>query len=440
LADRMNATYRDSPQTGKWLSNYFRTIGLTQLTNSQRNAMIGTGHDMLNRFGRDYLGANPRLARDAAANFRDYGIADKDHKAFAEWITSHPGIPAPADLNTAGGQLWGHAVTSLIDKAIQSPLRMDKPELALNPTTRLAYGLMSFQYSYFHNIMEHMVGTAQARIGEGYSDARAAGRGKLLSAAAAVPAVGRAVGAASVFGGALVGGSYLSTALRAYLTDQASWEKHEEAGDLHDWLLNSAIARTGAGGPLDAVAQAVTSLKYERDLSGLFAGAQAGYFLSAATDIAKWASGAGSANTNTADHNGIRGAFNLLAVPAAAVGLSSLPGGPFARAVYGAALMRATSRGTAESVADALVGPKGTKVGGEPPPPSQTTQPSQSGGVPIGLADDVAVPAVRAAMPLWERLPVVGKVGLGVAAGGYAASRLANEFGRFGDGGGPGGE
>ncbi len=439
LADRMNATYRDSPQTGKWLSNYFRTIGLTQLTNGQRTAMIGTGHDMLNRFGQDYLGSNPRLVRDAAANFRDYGIADKDHKPFAEWITSHPGIPAPADLQTTGGQLWGHAITSLIDKAIQSPLRMDKPELALNPTTRLAYGLMSFQYSYFHNVMEHMIGTAQARIGEGYSDARAAGRGKIMSVASAVPAAGRAAAGASVFGAALVGGSYLSTALRAYLTDQGSWQRHEDAGDLHDWLMNSAIARTGAGGPLDAVAQAVTSLKYERDLSGLFAGAQAGYFLSAATDIAKWASGAGSPNTNTATHNGIRGAFNLLAVPAAAVGLSSLPGGPFARAAYGAALMRATSRGAAESVADSLVGPKGTKVGGEPPSPVPPSKTGQSGGVPIGLADDVAVPAVRAAMPLWERLPVVGKVGLGVAAGGYAASRLANEFARFRDGSGPGG-
>jgi hypothetical protein len=39
-------------------------------------------------------------------------------------------------------------------------------------------------------------------------------------------------------------------------------------------------------------------------------------------------------------------------------------------------------------------------------------------------------------MPLWERLPVVGKIGLGVAAGGYGASRLANEFARFRGGGG----
>ena len=436
MADRSNAEYRDSPKLSRWMTNYYRTTGLTQLTNSQRAAVLGTGHEMLSRFGQDLTGKNARYAKEAAAQFRDYGIADKDHQAFADWLAQAKGLPNAADLETSGGRLWGQAIGSMVDKHIQDPLKVDKPELATsNPLARMAYGLMGFTYSYWHNIIEHVIGTNKVRVQEAFGGARAAGRGRIMSAAASAPAAARAAGTVGAYGAATIAGSYLTTALRTYLTDPATWEKHEEDGNLHDWLLDRAISQSGINGPLDPVVQAVTGLKYERDLSGLFAGAQAGFFLQNAGDVLKWWAGMGAPDTNTSRFNGIRGLYSAAGMPAAMLALSSLPGGPFARAVVGAAMMRMSTRGAAEKVAEHFVGPKGTKIGGGPPvardPNAAPPPPSAGGGGPVGLLDDVAAPALRVGLPLWERLPRVGKIAAGVAAGLGVAAHLHSDFRQF---------
>jgi hypothetical protein len=460
LADRVGASYRGDPKLEKLSTNFYRAIGLQQLTNSQRTSMIAPAHHMLGRWSQDILTGNKVVARNAAARFRDLGVADKDHENFADWVTSRPGLPTPNDLATPGGDMWGNAVTSLVDRAIQDPLRSERPELASHPLFRLGYGLMSFSYGFFRHVVTHIVDTEKAQVHEAFQDARDAGRGRVSSAISAAPAAAKALGKISTFGALLVAGSYLSTALRYRLMAPDEWQKHEDAGDLHDWLLDQAISRSGLNGPLDNLSQAMNGLQYNHDLSSLADGAQASYFLSAAGDIMKWVAGSGSPNTNTAAFNGVKGLLDMFAVPAAGIALSSVPGGPLFRAAAGYGLMRYTGGDTTSAIAQDLVGPKGTGVGGVPPagsgnaggtpgtetdaadtgnapgmetdaPPAAGGNGNGGGGIPVGLWDDIGIPVGKMALPLVERAPGPLKVLGGVGLAGMLAHHLANEFSQY---------
>jgi len=313
--------------------------------------------------------------------------------------------------------------------------------MSQNPIGRLMYGLMSFNYSFYHNVIERPLEAHGARIGEAYADARTAGSNKVVSRLAQAAPVARATGHIGASAAAVFAGGLLVSAVRERLLNPTKWQEHEDAGDTWSWLSDLAVQRSGVNGPLDPVAQAVAGIKYERDLSGLLAGAQVGYMLQAAGDMLAPFAGLSSPNTNTADYKAVKAAWNMFGAPAATMLLTAIPGGPLVEAGYGAALQAVTSRGAGDALATAAVGPKGTEVGGRAPsPPRAPEGPANSGtgwagGIPLGVLDDVAAPAAKVALPLWERFPRVGKIGLGVAAGVKAVSALGHEFGRFKPGG-----
>ena len=108
----------------------------------------------------------------------------------------------------------------------------------------------------------------------------------------------------------------------------------------------------------------------------------------------------GSPNTNTTAFNGIEGVLDMFAVPAAGIALSSVPGGPLFRAAAGYGLMRHTGN-TTSAMAQDLVGPKGTGIGGVPPAGS-----ANAGGAP-GWRPTRAIRATPLAWkPTHQRRPV----------------------------------
>lgn len=440
LADRTGANYTDSPALGRLLTSFYQRSGLTALTNSQRRSTMAAGHTALDAWSRDLLTGNARRARDAAAQFRDLGVPDAAHQDFAKWVTERDGLPSVQDLDTPGGRAWGQAISRLTDAVIQDPMRVDKPLMSQNPTGRLAFGLMSFTYSFYHKIIEHTLDLHAARIKEGYQDARAAGAGKLGALGGTAAPVARATGHVGASAAAIYAGSLASTALREAIFNQTKWQEESEKGTLGEWLGDLALQRTGVNGPLDPVIQAITGLKYERSLSSLTAGAQAGYFLQAAGDMLKPFAGLDAPNSNTSDYNAIKGAWNVFGVPAVSTLLSIAPGGPLANAGYGAAMQGLTSRSVADRVATHFVGPKGTGLDGTPPTPKKPKEPDAPaegtgsgllGGVPLGVADDFISPGVRVAGPLWGRLPKTGKLGLAAGGAAMVGSALSREFGKF---------
>jgi hypothetical protein len=440
VSSRMGTTYDDLPGWGKLLTNYFYRTGLTQLTNSQRRSTMAGGHLAMTAWAKDLLGADARAKTEAAAQFRDLGVADKDHVTLANWLQAQNGKLPDASLFTGarpppeGAALWDHAVTRLVDQIIQNPLASQSPLLASsNPVGRLMFGLMRFNYSFYHNIVDQTVGRYEDRFkeAEGFT-------GKTAAAL-------RMGGGLGMAGAGIFGASLASTMVREAIFNPGKWQEMDEQGQLMDWLTGLAIQRTGLNGPLDPVIQAVTALRYEKSMTSLTAGAQVGFFLQAAQDmLAPFTQG--SPYSNAADFNAARGVYNMFAVPAETIGLTALPGGPLTGKLFGAAMMLATGRGASESFAKTLVGPKGSTApkpgdesklpglsGGLPGLQPETTPQADAGvsGVPLGLLDDIAAPVVKYGAPVIQKLPGPLKA-LGLGAGAVAAgSALAEHLSRY---------
>ena len=294
---------------------------------------------------------------------------------------------------------------------------------------------MGFNYSFFHNVIERTFAQHAARIGE------AEGIGGKL---AATGKAGLNVGTAAA---GMLGAQLVSTTVREASTNWTAWDEHRKAGDLMEWLVDLAIQRTGINGPIDPLVQAYNGLKYDRSITGMFSGAQLGFFLQAIENMIK-PTEQGSPYSNVGRYKQIQGAFNMFVVPLATMALTAMPGGPLTGKLFGASMMWGTSREASDALATKLVGPKGSTA---PKPPKPGTLPGLQGvqgwggdaedapaevrpgpgGSLLGLADDAGVPVLKKAAPVVAALPGWAKlVGAGAAAV-YAGSKLAHEFGRY---------
>ena len=445
LANRNEGHYDDSPSLNKIMTRFYRMTRLTQLTNAQRESVMGAAHGAMQAWGKDLSSPNPRYARDAAAQFRDLGVPDAMHAPLASWLNERPGLPTMADLDTDGGHLWGHAVTALTDQVIQDPMRVDKPLMSQNPTGRLLYGLAGFNYAFFHNIIQRSLDREQAKFHEAYAGARQAGRNKFSAGAAAGLQGVRGVAALTAGAVAVLAGTFASTALREALLNHDKVAKEADAGTLGDYLFGLAVQRTGINGPIDPLMQAITGIKYQRDISSLTAGAQLGFILQNAQNILKAVVGDGSPNTNTAAYNAYKSAYQLFAVPAINTALSVIPGGPLFQGAYSTAGQALTSQDAGNAFATMAAGPKGSDAQGNPPPeaapsylPPAGAAPAKGNnstimGVPVGMADDVAVPAVKGLMRAYKALPGPLKIPALVAAGGAGLVALFSGQGSNGN-------
>lgn len=449
---RIGSHYDNIPSLNAMVTNYYQRIGLTQLTNSQRRSMMAAGHQALTAWGKDFLEGSARAKREAAAQFRDLGVGDADHEMLSRYLRRQDGALPDSRLFSGtkapepGALLWADAISSLTNQVIQDPMKVDKPLLSTHPLGRLAFGLMAFNYAFYHNIVERTFSRYGARIGE------ASGVwGKAVELGRAGKDLGMA--AAGIYIASLA-----ATVVREAMFNSTKWQEMDLKGQLMDWLSDLAIQRTGVNGPIDPIIQAITGLKYEKSATGIFTGAQAGFFIQAAEKLLQPLIRS-SPYTNTADHNALEGAYNMFAVPMEAVGLTALPGGPFTGRAAGLGLMYLTGRDASNKFADFFVGPKGSRMpkpgekllghtgvggGGDkkkllpglkgPAGGEDEEGPGMGGtvgGVPIGLVDDLAAPAAQRGLPLLARLPGPLKA-LGVGAGALAAgSELADRFARY---------
>jgi len=126
-------------------------------------------------------------------------------------------------------------------------------------------------------------------------------------------------------------------------------------------------------GTPDILLQAVTGLRYERDLTSLTSGAQIGFMLSNLQNLLNGAPkfsvlgyGIGqrnSPNTNSAEHTAMKSVYQLTLAPVASALLSLTPApGPITQAARMALMQGLTSNTASATFADTMVGPKGSKT------------------------------------------------------------------------------
>lgn len=367
LTERYGGSYANDTFLSDAATRMFYNTGLVALTRAQQGQMVGTAHaflDCMSGWVVDGASATPgskahvRRA-DGIARLEEYGVSDPD--SFAKRMRSFDKLPTPADF--ADGDAFTHDWTTAIDRfikgSIQSPTVMSRPQAASSAFGRLAYGIMSFNYEFYRNIIK---GSA-IRVARQYERRRdialEVGDGEATANAKAAAAVAPQVAGGLLASAAvLVAGQLLVSTIRMFLFDREKWKELDEEDELVDHLVSTAIGRTFAT-PLDPMIQAYTGWKYNGSMFSNLAGPAPANIVQQFDTIGK-ASVRNSEKTNTAEYNRAKAIYRLGIGPGAGMALQFLPGGTYISGAAGLATMAVTSSTTADAFAETLIGEKGS--------------------------------------------------------------------------------
>jgi|GEM_PF-5489353 len=337
------------------MQRFFRANLLTQLTNGQRRATFYGSFFMMQGLA-NTISANATTPKERArqeiarGDLRDAGVSNAQMDAFVTWLNAQDGFPDMATMLTKEGKLFAQTGARLVDQIIQNPRRADKSAAAMHPVGRLVFGLLSFIWAFTRNVITANINRGK-RVYAANVDAGVGKTGAALEASG-VLANRLAVGFAGVVTAQAIVGVF-----RAMILDNAQWQKHgpEEDDDRKKWLFWLAVSRSGIWGATDPVIQAMTGLRYERDLSNLGVGPAIGSALSHTANM-YYGSPFGprnSPNNDNAEHTAVKSAYRMFGAPLLAAGLAFVPAGTrVGAAVRAGALMAGTSNSAAATVAD----------------------------------------------------------------------------------------
>lgn len=356
LMNRLSADSAEMFAGNRLMARFFRANLLTQLTDAQRRSTMVGGFLWMQSLAAEWSanGVNSGRKQIIEAEFLELGIGKDDLADFMDWLTQTKDLPSLDELDTSAGKLFANAVARFTDQTIQNPRRADKPVNAGNPLGAVVYSLTGFLYSFFSNVHAAIVTRTQRDYGilreQGFSKAEAAG-------AAGVNALWTFTsGFALLYAGQLI----VSMAREAIFNGE-QWEKKRADGELEEWISGLALSRTGIFGPGDIVMNAMTGLRYERDLSNLAVGAGPSFVMSQMQNIFRglgW-TGRNSPNTDTAEREALKSLYRLTLAPLSAGLLSALDtAGPVGTAGKYAGLTYLSSNSAASGFADIFLGPK----------------------------------------------------------------------------------
>lgn len=375
MLNRYGGDFDPSQMQARMLARFFQINLLTPLTNAQRAGMLAVASYAI----RKHLKAAVRGSEKSQRELADLGIPAEHVEAMHDWVQGlKGGLPTTDDLLDVGGHfyneaaaLWSQASTRLVNQIIQNPTRYTRPQKALDPRWRLMYGITGFIYSFHFNVLAPLFKyhVSPKKLGENrakYGARKAAQITQNLTWAA--PSIA-----------ALFVAQGLAYMLRIAVTDPDKWDELEEASDDDLWKLLYAgiwedgakwntLSRSGLTGYYDIPFNVFTGVKYGTDAASTVAGPHVKWALQPLEASIRLAQQE-KATTNTAEYNFARAWARLGTDTASAMLLSSLPGGPMARAGYTGALFAEDVLDPASMFAEALVGEKGKSYPKDRPPP-----------------------------------------------------------------------
>jgi len=356
IANRIGGDFAGEQNLNKLLSSFFHKIKLSGMTNAQRRSAAKIGFQYITEMAYEYKKpVTPKAKEQAKRVLNDLGVADSRMEQFVDYVLSFNDVkrknrlrdfaigadargkakidgklelPTAEDVmddsgefNDMGLQL-AVSVMRFTDQSIQDPRTQDRPMYAEHPIGRLVYGIMSFVYSFQDKVLKAMV----RRTAREYDISRTTGQGKASAAGSA------ALYATSTVAGPLLSlftAHFLVSTAREFLLNQERWDREWDESDedelkfFTNYLLPLALSRAGATGAFDPIVQAITGLKYQRDLSNGLLGT-GGYIAQNMQDIASfWINN--SPNTLYSEYRALRGAWNLSVAPAVSLAIANLP-------------------------------------------------------------------------------------------------------------------
>jgi hypothetical protein len=362
VSSRFGGDLLPSEKNRRQLTNYFRLIGLTPLTNAQRSATLDIADMYLRRKLQEALDGS----KEARARLADHGIDATDIPSLNDWRNQIPGRrPQIEDMFNASGafanpaaEMWGVAINRFIAHTIQEVRRYNRPIAALNPSLASIYGITGFTFAFHQNVVEYLVKKDSpawdAQGGE--SGARFASR-RVLNL---MKNLAMAFLPLTVFSAALVMEVLFRAALRNdEWLDQLDDEDEEKREAAWDMLQKQLASRSGLLGKWDLPYNWWSGAKYQRDLAANLVGPFYGTIYSVGDRAAKLAY-LNSQNNNTAEWNFLSALGNLVIETSAAVTLSSLPQSTAFSALGTVGIIGTSQMNPGDLLADLILGPKGT--------------------------------------------------------------------------------
>lgn len=356
LMSRMGMDHGHITSGNVLLAGFFKANFLSAVTNAQRRSVMAGGFHWMQDMAKTFAHPKTDKVRQEMirAEFRELGIPDADMQSFLDWLTQSKEMPSLSALDSKPGHMFQTAIHRLTSQIIQDPRRADKPAPASTPFGRVIYSLTAYLYSFFSNVHAATVTRAVRNYKIGVDNGLSK-TGALVNAG--LPAATSFVGGfATLFVGQL-----LISLVRESLFNGEQWDKHRKDGDLYEWLTALSGSRTGIAGPADILLNAVTGLKYERDLANLMVGPGFSSIFSDVQNVMGLIT-TNSPKTNTAERNAAKAIYRLLVAPIVSTALvASGDSGPVGAALKYGLMTAATSNGAASKFADMVAGPQTKK-------------------------------------------------------------------------------
>lgn len=134
--------------------NYFRAVGLEQLTAATRGVTATSAQVLLRRLTKDL---------DATLNkraLRELGIPDTKQAEFKKWLESfEDGMPGASDIHGArkkgveAASFYRTAMYRFVNQSVMAPTAATKPSWATHPLGALVFQLNGFNYAFTKNVI-----------------------------------------------------------------------------------------------------------------------------------------------------------------------------------------------------------------------------------------------------------------------------------------------
>ena len=345
MTSRIGGEFAGDPNINRLQSKFFAKIKLSGITNAQRRSASKIGFQYMLEMA--YEIRNPSSERNAARAklvLKDLGVADSRMEQFIDYILGFgeeqatmlgkkkiktSALPQAEDVMDAQGDYTDMglqlAVSTMrfVDQTIQDPRTVDRPRWAESGIGRIIYGITSFIYSFQDKVLKAMV----RRTKREYGISRSLGKGR---AASTKDATTFAISAAAIPMLSLFTAHAIVSTAREYIFNQDRWDREWEEADENaakfagKYLIPLAFARAGLTGAFDPIVQAITGLKYQRDIANSFLGIGS-YVAQNAGDVIQAFTSQNSDNTVASEFKALRGIYNLIVQPMISFVLASLP-------------------------------------------------------------------------------------------------------------------
>jgi hypothetical protein len=311
---------------GNLVSKFHEKTFLADWTSATMGATMDIGKSFIG-MNLKLIKENSSMARMAMQNLRELGIERADVESmlkFSEGMSKEKDWSKIVLADTAEAAKFRDALTLFKRTGgALDPTRASKTMASTNPLASLFYSLSGYLYEFHDKITRRYLYRAKAGI---TGKMMMEGEIKQLTGAERSQIFGEIAKGAAV----LYATQYAVQLMRENLyadPERIAKDKRRTAGEVATLRAKAALSRASVFGPYDAIFNAITQARYQRDPATTLLGAEIGGMSDLFGQIANIMNGERNApGTNTAERKLTRSIYNMTVAPAIGALSATMPG------------------------------------------------------------------------------------------------------------------